>query len=106
MRISAIKLLIIAALVLLGMATSMSGNTQVSKEKWLPNIPRTWDDEAMLSSEIPLAQPNVSPKYVSSDYYYRIPVRPIYKSYSVYYPGKEPTEYISRLRKQEPQSIF
>jgi hypothetical protein len=30
--------------------------------------------------EIPLADPVGSPKHVSADYYYRIPVAPIYKS--------------------------
>ena len=44
-------------------------------------IPRTWDDEEIARHEVPLAQPEASPKHVSSDYYYRIPVRPIYKSY-------------------------
>jgi hypothetical protein len=96
----------IAAVAFLGMTPSMSSNTQVLKEKWLPNIPRTWDDEALLSLEIPLAHPEVSPKYVSSDYYYRMPVRPIYKSYPVYRPGKEPAEYMIRLKRQEPQVIF
>lgn len=106
MRINPIKLIIIAALAFLGMTTSMSGDTQVSKEKWLPNIPRTWDDEAMQSLEIPLAHPEVSPEYISSDFYYRIPVRPIYRSYPVYHPSKEPAEYMERLKLHEPQIIF
>src|SRR6476659_9917005 len=88
------------------MTTSMSSNTQVSKEKWLPNIPRTWDDEALSSLEIPLAQPEASPKHVSSDFYYRMPVRPIYRSYPVYHPASEPAEYLNRLKSQEPQVIF
>ncbi|HEX3231776.1 MAG TPA: hypothetical protein VHQ95_22550, partial [Pyrinomonadaceae bacterium] len=106
MRSNAIKLFLIAALGFFGMTTSMSGNTQVSKEKWLPHIPRTWDDEAMLSTEVPLAQSAASPKYISSDFYYRIPVRPIYRSYPVYHPGKEPVGYMNRLKKEEPQVIF
>ena len=106
MRINPIKLIIIAALAFLGMTTSMSGDTQVSKEKWSPKIPRTWDDEAMQSLEIPLAHPEVSPKYISSDFYYRIPVRPIYRSYPVYHPSKEPAEYMERLKQHEPQIIF
>ena len=53
-------------------------------------IPRTWDDEEIARHEVPLAQPEASPKHVSSDYYYRIPVRPIYKSYPVYAYGHEP----------------
>jgi hypothetical protein len=105
-RINAIKLFILAALSILAMTTSMSSNTQVSKEKWSPTIPKTWDDEAMLSLEIPLAHPEASPKYVSSDYYYRMPVRPIYRSYPVYHPSKEPARYMNRLKQQEPLIIF
>jgi hypothetical protein len=44
-----------------------------------PTIPRTWDDQEIARHEVPLADPTGSPKHVSSDYYYRIPVRPIYK---------------------------
>ena len=55
-----------------------------------PVIPKTWDDEAIATLEVPLADPVGSPKHVSSEYYYRIPVAPIYKSYPVYVPGHEP----------------
>jgi hypothetical protein len=60
----------------------------------------------MTELEIPLANPSGSPKYVSADYYYRIPVRPIYKSYPVYAPGHEPPDYIGGLRRQQPQVVW
>ncbi|HXJ95266.1 MAG TPA: hypothetical protein VMT20_20690 [Terriglobia bacterium] len=59
-------------------------------QKFDPVIPKTWDDAAMATLEVPLADPIGSPKHVSADYYYRIPVRPIYKSYPVYASGHEP----------------
>ena len=34
--------------------------------------------------ELPLAKADASPRHVSWDYCYRIPVRQIYKSYPVY----------------------
>ena len=37
---------------------------------------------------MPLADPIGSPEHVSADYYYRILVRPIYKSYLKYDPDK------------------
>ena len=46
------------------------------------------------------------PKHVPADYYYRIPVRPIYRSYPVYHPNKEPAGYLDRLRRQEPEVIW
>lgn len=71
-----------------------------------PEIPRTWDDEAIATLEVPLANPVGSPKHVSADYYYRIPVPAIYKSYPVYAPGHEPPGYMDRLRGQEPVIVW
>jgi hypothetical protein len=71
-----------------------------------PTIPKTWDDQALLSTELPLARPDVSPAFVSSDYYYRMPVRPIYKRYPIYRPDREPPEYFNRLAREEPQIVF
>jgi len=67
-----------------------------------PNIPRTWDDEAIATLEVPLANPIGSPRHVSADYYYRIPVASIFKSYPVFAPGREPAGYLDSLRNQEP----
>lgn len=74
--------------------------------KFSPAIPRTWDDPAMAELEVPLADPSASPKQVSADYYYRIPVRPIFKTYAVYAPGHEPAGYIEWLNKQEPVLLW
>src|SRR5262249_52863263 len=63
-------------------------------------------DAEIAKHEIPLADPTASPKYVSSDYYYRIPVRPIYKSYPVYAPGHEPSGYMDWLKQQEPVVVW
>jgi hypothetical protein len=71
-----------------------------------PVIPGTWDDAEMATLEIPLADPVGSPKHVSADYYYKIPVRPIYKSYPVYTPNRGPTGYMGWLKQQEPQIIW
>jgi hypothetical protein len=67
-----------------------------------PEIPKTWDEAAISTLEIPLANPAASPKHVSSDYYYKIPVRPIYKSYAVLAPGRERSGYMEWLLHQEP----
>src|SRR5262245_21062634 len=69
-------------------------------------IPRTWDDQAVASLEVPLAVAAASPIQIPSTYYYGIPVRPIYKSYAVYHPSKEPPGYIDWLKQQEPQVTF
>ena len=69
-------------------------------------VPKTWDDAAMTSLEIPLSYPAGSPKHVPGEYYYRIPVRPIYKQYPVYAPGREPKGYWQWLQKQEPVVLW
>jgi hypothetical protein len=47
-----------------------------------------------------------TPKHITADYYYRIPVRPIYKSYPVYALAREPLGYQEWLNRQEPQTVF
>ncbi len=71
-----------------------------------PVIPKTWDDAAMATLAVPLADPIGSPKHVSADSYYKIPVRPIYKSYPVYAPGHEPPNYMEWLKPQEPEVLW
>lgn len=70
------------------------------------SIPKTWDDEAVKSLLLPLADARVSQNLISSSYYYRIPVRPIYKSYEVYRPDREPRGYMAQLKRKSPQIMF
>ncbi|WP_263353426.1 c-type cytochrome [Acidicapsa acidisoli] len=79
---------------------------QEKRSRFEPSIPRVWDDEAIATLEVPLANPMGSPRHISSDYYYRIPVRPIYKSYPVYAPGHEPPNYMEWLRQQDPEVLW
>jgi hypothetical protein len=91
-------------LLLLGLLTF--GNANVITPTYSPHIPRVWDDAEMAKLQLPLVIPTASPKQVTADYYYRIPVRTIYKNYPVYVPGKEPAGYLEWLKQQEPQSAF
>lgn len=72
----------------------------------VPSIPRTWDEAALAGLEVPLANPAFSPEHITAEYYYRMQVRPIYKSYPVYPPGAEPEGYLEWLRQQEPEIVF
>lgn len=69
-------------------------------------IPNTWDDAIIPTLEVPLANPTGSPKHISADYYYKIPVRPIYKQYPVYAPGRGPAGYKEWLEKQGPVLLW
>jgi len=66
--------------------------------------PQVWDVARLSAMQMPLA---LGPKahHVSSDYYYRIPVRKIYESYPVYHPDREPAGYMQWLESQEPKEV-
>jgi hypothetical protein len=70
------------------------------------SVPKTWDSEALRALELPLVSPAHSPKHVTPEYYYKIPIRPIYKSYPIYAPGHEPPGYIEWLKRQEPVILW
>ena len=91
------------------LALTISGLSMGQKretKKPLTPIPKTWDDEAIRSLQLPLADARVSQKLIPSTYYYRMPVRPIYKSYEVYRPDREPRGYINQLKRKAPQITF
>jgi hypothetical protein len=71
-----------------------------------PVIPRTWDEAVLVDLEVPLADARRSPKDISPGDYYRIPVRPIYKSYPKYHPDKEPASYREWLRRRKPVVLW
>lgn len=71
-----------------------------------PRIPTIWEDREIAEMEIPVSNPAYSPHHVSAEYYYRIPVRPIYRTYPVYAPGRAPQGYLDSLREKEPEIVF
>src|ERR1041384_2975066 len=75
-------------------------------ETYRPIIPKTWDAQAIESLQLPLADPTITAKLISSDYYYSMPIRPIYKSYDVYRPDREPRGYMDQLKQKEPEIVF
>jgi hypothetical protein len=91
------------AALLITTATFKSTFGQNDRSRPTSIIPKTWDDQAIGSLEVPLADTIASPVHVSADYYYRIPVRPLYKTYPVYHPSEEPPGYFERLKTVEPE---
>src|SRR4051794_32353648 len=76
------------------------------KTAYLPQIPKTWVAAELEQMDVPVSQPAYSQKAVSPDYYYRIPVSLIYKSYPVYAPGRAPAGYMERLKHLAPELAF
>jgi hypothetical protein len=100
--------LCVAALLTTVSITALSSGCQMQKSAhaFQPEIPKTYDEHAMNSWNVPLAAAGVTPTHLSSSYHYSIPVRPLFKSYPVYHPGHEPADYWSWLKQQEPQIIW
>ncbi len=99
--------LILALFVVVGAAALVAtGETGKTARAFTPAIPKTWDSEEIAAMMLPLADRAASPKHVSEDYYYQIPVRPIFKSYPVYAPGREPAGYREWLEQQTPEPAF
>src|SRR5580704_10043259 len=70
-----------------------------------PDIPRAWDDKAVERLEVPLAQRDRSPRYLTAEEYYAQEVRTIYRSYPVYAAGREPAGYFENLKQKEPEIV-
>src|SRR5262245_22841644 len=84
---------------------AITGLSAQNTRETSPTIPRTWDDQAIASLQLPLATASASPVPVSAEYYYRIPVRPMYRTYPVYHPDKEPPGYFEKLKGAEPEVV-
>jgi hypothetical protein len=65
-----------------------------------------WVESELEQLDVPVSVPTYSQKVISPDYYYRIPVAPIYKSYPVYAPGRAPAGYLEKLKRLGPQLAF
>jgi mono/diheme cytochrome c family protein len=84
----------------------LCGNANQADATFTAAIPKTWDDDAVAALEVALADAAYSPVHVKSDVYYQLPVRPVYKSYPIYAPGREPAGYKEWLQRQEPEIVF
>ncbi|HEX9669303.1 MAG TPA: hypothetical protein VGC93_07440 [Thermoanaerobaculia bacterium] len=78
---------------------------RVREEPWRPEIPRTWDEKAIATVELPLAL-GAKVEHLTAEEYYSIPPRVIARSYPVYHPDREPEGYLEKLEKIEPEIAF
>jgi hypothetical protein len=81
-------------------------SAQTASEHTATVIPKTWDEAELAAWTLPARAPGVYTVHLPSKLYYQIPAPPIYKSYPIYHPAKEPPGYIEWLRLQEPQIVF
>ena len=105
MTLASGRLLALPAALLAGGLVVAGGNAPRAQPA-RAEIPRTWVDAEVADVEVPLAHAEASPVHVTADYYYKIPVRPIYRSYPIYAPGREPAGYYDALLRAEPERLL
>ena len=96
----------IVARLILGVLSLLCGGELLLLSAQPHAVPKTWEAREVASFEVPLVRADRSPQHASPDYYYRLAVRPIYKSYPIYAPGREPAGYMDWLAQQEPEIAF
>jgi hypothetical protein len=69
-------------------------------------IPRVWDEEALKDFQLAPPGTDVRAEHVSPEYYYALPERPIYRTYPVYAPGREPPGYVDSLRTLDREIVL
>lgn len=107
MRHRTIKLAALGCFALLAAASCFrGGQPRESAGPPPPAAPRVWDDEALATLELPLADGSIKLRHARAEDYYSIPVRKIWKNYPVYAPGHEPPGYMEWLAQQEPEIAF
>jgi Di-haem oxidoreductase, putative peroxidase len=89
---------------LIGCVTVALAGTCVA-QTYHPDIPKAWDDNEVARLEVPLAQRDRSPRYLTAAEYYALKVRTVYRSYPVYAPGRAPAGYLESLKQKEPEII-
>ncbi len=69
-------------------------------------IPLTWDSAALATALLPPPVAGAKIQHVSSDYYYRMRDRVMYRRYPVYAAKSEPAGYMQKLAATEPEVTF
>lgn len=76
------------------------------EEPFIPNIPKIWDEKALADLELPPPNSDITLEHISADYYYQIPIRPLFKSHPVYHPEHEPANYLDSLKQLAPVKLW
>jgi len=76
-----------------------------AQEVYRPAIPRTWDESTLREWATPLAGLGERPSHFSEEEYYAAPVDNL-RTYAVYYPGREPSDYWEFLNTVGPQPLI
>ena len=79
--------------------------TADQKQSSKAEIPKVWDDAALADWPMPVAGLNVPPAHISSQEYYSLPVDN-FRTYPVYFSGREPDGYWESLQRLGPKPLI
>ncbi len=68
-------------------------------------VPVTWDEDALRDWATPIAALGVRPGHFTAAEYHRAPLDN-FRTYPVYFPGREPEGYRERLQRMKPQRLI
>jgi hypothetical protein len=88
-----------------GSDRAAAGIPAARSARWTPDIPRTWDEQALADWALPLAGLGVPPTHMSEAEYYALPAENL-RSYPVYMPELEPEGYWEELQRAGAQPLF
>ena len=88
-----------------GAAAFFAAAQVLAQTPFRPEIPHAWSDEDIARYELPIVGAHSIEQVTAADYY-TIPVRPIYKTYPIYSPEKEPAGYWQYLSSLDPVLAF
>ena len=93
-----------AALVVAAFVIAVAAGMAQSADPWTPDIPRVWDDAALVDWATPLAGINARPTHISAEEYYALPEENL-RTYPVYLPGREPQGYWEMIQTIGPKPL-
>src|SRR5215467_7628126 len=69
-------------------------------------VPKAWNDVGLSDWATPLALVNVRPSNFTEKELRKVPIYELYRSYPVYYPGREPAGYQQWLQSRKPELLI
>lgn len=87
------------------LALSLWSSALAQSPAKLIQAPRFWNDRELADWATPVAGLNVRPSHFSEKEYYAAPVGDYFRTYPVYFPGREPAGFWKMLERARPEPL-
>jgi mono/diheme cytochrome c family protein len=103
MRLSRLWIVVVALVAIAGAPSIATADSPFTPPQ---EIPRTFDEEALVDYEVPPPDPSITVEHITPEYFYGIRERVIHKTFPMYHPDHEPEGYLDSLRTLEPATVL